>query len=384
MRSRRKLEPYGPADGRRVGECERYAPGYDDTHMQGVILHTSSPVLAALLALCETYAVTGEELIAAYVAGFEAGVRAGKSATGHHRGGWHLTGTLGSIASAAACGTLLRLTPTQMTHAIGIGATQAAGMQQNRGTMCKSLHAGRAAENGVLAALLAQRGFDSSLEILEGKKGFCRIYSDVAAPEAITAGLGQHWEITSNGFKPYACGVVMHPAIDAMIRLRHLTQSQRVSRIEITVNPLAVSVTGVADPQTGLQSKFSLRHSASVAFLDGAAGVRQYTDARAVASDVRALRAQLQIVTDPGYRVDQASARATCDGKPIEVQVDHATGTASNPMSDAAIEEKFMLNAGTVLSESQACALRDRLWAIERESDVSSLLDLCVPRPAAR
>src|SRR6202043_1095258 len=189
---------------------------FDDTHMGGVVLHASSPVLAALFALSERAPaghepVSGADLMLAYAVGFEAGVRAGWSAPGHHKGGWHLAGTLGAIAAGVAGGKLLGLDPQRLTYAMGIAATQAAGMQQNRGTMCKSFHAGKAAANGVLAALLAERGFDSTQEIIEGKKGFSRIYSDVAAPEQLTAGLGHGfengWVIETNGHKPYACGV---------------------------------------------------------------------------------------------------------------------------------------------------------------------------------
>jgi 2-methylcitrate dehydratase PrpD len=131
---------------------------FDDTHMGGVVLHASSPILAALFALCERGAVDGRTLIAAYAAGFEAGVRVGQSAPGHHDGGWHLTGTLGTIAAGAAGARLLGLDAQQMTHALGIAATQAAGMQQNRGTMCKSFHAGRAASNGLLAVAACSTG----------------------------------------------------------------------------------------------------------------------------------------------------------------------------------------------------------------------------------
>ena len=133
---------------------------YDDTHMGGVVLHTSSPVLAALFALAERAPVSGEDLMLAYAVGFEAGVRTGRTAPGHHKGGWHLTGTLGSIAAGVAGGKLIGLDRQKLTYAMGIAATQAAGMQQNRGTMCKSFHAGKAASNGVLAALLAERGFE--------------------------------------------------------------------------------------------------------------------------------------------------------------------------------------------------------------------------------
>ena len=183
----------------------------------------------------------------------------GRTAPGHHKGGWHLTGTLGSIAAGVAGGKLLDLDAQRLTYAMGIAATQAGGMQQNRGTMCKSLHAGKAAANGVLAALLAERGFDSTQEIIEGKKGFSRIYSDAAEPEHLTEGLGNGWLIESNGHKPYACGVVLHPLIDAVIAIRNRDKIDpaAVSEIALRVHPLVLSITGVVDPSTGLQSKFS-------------------------------------------------------------------------------------------------------------------------------
>src|SRR5947207_7043752 len=219
---------------------------FDDTHMGGVVLHTSSPVLAALLALAERTPVSGAELMLAYAVGFEAGVRSGRTAPGHHKGGWHLTGTLGSIAAGVAGGKLLQLDAQRLTYAMGIAATQAAGMQQNRGTMCKSFHAGKAASNGVLAALLAERGFDSTQEIIEGKKGFSRIYSDAAATDELTAGLGNGWLIESNGYKPYACGVVLHPLIDAVIAIRNRDKIDpaTVTEIALRVNPLVLAITG--------------------------------------------------------------------------------------------------------------------------------------------
>src|SRR5215470_14673235 len=155
----------------------------------------SSPVLAALFALAERAPVSGTQFLLAYAAGFEAGVRSGRTAPGHHKGGWHLTGTLGSIAAGVAAGKLLGLDAQRLAHAMGIAATQAAGMQQNRGTMCKSFHAGKAAANGTLAALLAERGFDSTQEIIEGERGFARIYSDVSLPEQLTAALDEGWLI---------------------------------------------------------------------------------------------------------------------------------------------------------------------------------------------
>ena len=351
---------------------------YDDTHMGGVVLHTSSPVLAALFALAERTPVSGADLMLAYVTGFEAGVRTGRTAPGHHKGGWHLTGTLGTIAAGAACGKLLKLDRQKLTYTLGIAATQSAGMQQNRGTMCKSFHAGKAAANGVLAALLAERGFDSTQEIIEGKKGFCRIYSDVAEPDQLTAGLGQSWVIETNGHKPYACGVVLHPLIDAIvaIRNRETIDPATVSEISLRVHPLVLAITGVVEPSTGLQSKFSTVHSAAVALIDGTAGIAQYSDAKATDPVVAALRRKVKPVADDTLRKDEAYAAITAGGKRHEMHVAHASGTADNPMSDGAIEAKFLANATPVIGRERAEKARDVVWSLEAQTDVRELIAL--------
>jgi 2-methylcitrate dehydratase PrpD len=351
---------------------------YDDTHMGGVVLHTSSPVLAALFALADRAPVSGADFMLAYATGFEAGVRSGRTAPGHHKGGWHLTGTLGTIAAGAACGKLLKLDRQQFTYTLGIAATQAAGMQQNRGTMGKSFHAGKAASNGVLSALLAERGFDATQEIIEGKKGFSRIYSDVAEPEQLTAGLGQSWIIETNGHKPYACGVVLHPLIDAVIAIRNRSaiDPAAVDEISLRVNPLVPSITGVVEPSTGLQSKFSLAHSAAVALIDGAAGVAQYSDARVADPKVSALRRKVKAVAGETLRKDEAYAAIIAGGERHDVHIAHASGTVDNPMSDAAIEAKFMANAMPVVGRERAERVRDFVLALEIQPDMRALTAL--------
>ena len=356
---------------------------YDDTHMGGVVLHTSSPVLAALFALAERKPVSGAELMLAYATGFEAGVRAGRTAPGHHKGGWHLTGTLGSIAAGVAAGRLLGLDGQRLTYAMGIAATQSGGMQQNRGTMCKSFHAGKAASNGVLAALLAERGFDSTQEIIEGKKGFARIYSDVAAPDALTAELGQGWLIETNGHKPYACGVVLHPLIDAIIALRNrVAQGDApidpacVTEIGLRVHPLVLAITGVVEPSSGLQSKFSTVHSAAVAFIDGAAGIAQYSDARAADPVVAALRRKVRAQADETLRNDEAHAFIVVDDVRHDAHVPHASGTAASPMSDSAIEQKFIANASPAIGAECTFRARDFIWTLEKQPDMRVLIEL--------
>jgi len=353
---------------------------YDDTHMGGVVLHTSGPILAALVPLIDRGGFGGRALICAYAAGFEAGVRVGQSAPGHHAGGWHLTGTLGSIAAGAAAARLLGLDARQITCALGIAATQAAGMQQNRGTMCKSFHAGKAASNGLLAALLAQQGFDSTEEMIEGKRGFCRIYSDKAKPEAVLEELGTRWEIAHNGHKPYACGVVLHPALDAIIALRgsSVRKPAEIERVELRVHPFAVRITGLADPETGLQSKFSIYHAAAAAYLDGCAGIAQFTDHRAAAADVVALRGKIEARIDETLGKDQAAATLFLPGgERVEARVEHASGTIDNPMSDRAIEDKFMANAAPVIGEERARQVAAAAWRLEQLTDGRQLVKLC-------
>jgi 2-methylcitrate dehydratase PrpD len=351
---------------------------FDDTHMGGVVLHASSPILPALFALAERTPVSGADLMLAYAAGFEAGVRSGLTAPGHHKGGWHLTGTLGAIAAAVAAGRLIGLDAQKLTYAMGIGATQAAGMQQNRGTMCKSFHAGKAAQNGVLAALLAERGFDSTQEIIEGCKGFCRVYSDTAAPERLIAGLGESWVIETNGHKPYACGVVLHPLIDAVIAIRNRERIDpaAVSEISLRVHPLVLAITNVVEPATGLRSKFSAVHSAAVALVDGDAGIAQYSDARAADPAVAALRRKTRAVADDTLRSDEAFAAVVAAGRRREAHVPHASGTAANPMSDAAVEAKFLANATPVIGGERAQRVVELVWALERQADVRGLIAL--------
>ena len=354
---------------------------FDDTHLGGVILHTSTATLPALFALGESRQSSGRDVIVALAAAFEAGIRVGQAATSHHLGGWHLTGTLGTVAAAAGSARLIRLDEKQTTFALGIACTQAAGMQQNRGSDCKSLHAGKSAYHGVLASMLASRGFNSSPEILEGSLGFTRIFSATQENGAITAGLGRTWMITGNGYKPYACGVVLHPLIDAMIEVsRKANQpAANVERVEVLVHPDVIRITGIDMPNSGLMSKFSANHAAAVAYIDRAAGVAQFTNERAGNGDVQALRKLIQVRPDPSYRLDQASARVrTTSGASHEAQIAHATGTVSNPLSDQALREKFLGNATPVIGADRSRRVVDLIWKLDTLADIGELVRACV------
>jgi 2-methylcitrate dehydratase PrpD len=370
----------GPLEASLANAQMGHVLDYDDTHMGGVILHASSPILSALFALAETRPViSGRTLVTAYVAGFEAGVRTGQGAPDHHAGGWHLTGTLGSIAAGAASGRLLGLCPEQLVNAIGVSATQAAGMQQNRGTMSKSFHAGKAAANGALAALLAMRGFQSSDESLEGKQGFIRIYSRAAKPDAILDQLGSRWEIVRNGFKPYACGVVLHPTIDAMVQIgSRVSDKSLIERIELRVHPLAISLTGVQEPESALKSKFSINHTAAVALLDGAAGIPQFSEARVQDPLVIEMRRRVFASADESLRKGEVKATIIFrPGNRLELHIEHASGTAENPISDEALEAKFVANAVPIIGMNNARRAADLVWRMEEVDNVAHLISLC-------
>lgn len=353
---------------------------FDDTHLGGVILHTSTATLPALFALGERRKSSGRDLIVALAAAFEAGIRVGQAAPRHHYGGWHLTGTLGTIAATAGSARLIGLDDKQTTYALGIGCTQAAGMQQNRGSDCKSLHAGNSAYHGVLAAMLASNGFNSSPEILEGSLGFVKIFSSTQQIDAITAGLGQSWMITGNGYKPYACGVVLHPLIDAMIEVSRKASRPAASldHVEVLVHPDVIRITGVDTPGSGLMSKFSSNHAAAVAYIDQAAGIFQFSNERARDPTVQALRKLIQIKTVPSLRLDQAVATVfTKSGATYEARIEHATGTVSNPMSDQALNEKFLGNATMAISADRARRVVDLIWRLDSLTDVGDLVRAC-------
>ena len=350
---------------------------FDDTHLGGVILHTSTATLPALFALGERNHSSGRDVMVALAAAFEAGIRVGHGATSHHLGGWHLTGTLGTVAAAAGSARLLRLDAQQTTCALGIACTQASGMQQNRGSDCKSLHAGKSAYHGVLASTLASKGFNSSPEILEGSLGFTKIFSATQQNRVIVDGLGRTWMIAGNGYKPYACGVVLHPLIDAMIGVSRKAgqPAADVARVEVLVHPDVIRITGVDTPNSGLMSKFSANHAAAVAYIDRAAGVVQFTNERSADAAVQALRTLVVVTPDPSFRLDQSAAIVrTKTGSTYDVQVAHATGTVDNPMSDQALREKFLGNATPVIGVDRARRVIGMTEKLETVSDIGDLV----------
>jgi 2-methylcitrate dehydratase PrpD len=356
---------------------------FDDTHLKTVI-HPSGPVASALLALAERLPVSGADFLHAFILGVEVECRIGNAVyPEHYSVGWHITGTTGVFGAAAAAGRLLGLTEQQMVWALGIAATQSSGLREMFGTMCKPFHPGNAARNGLLAALLAQRGFTSSDQGIEAKRGFAHVLSTRFDPEEITARLGETWEIALNTYKPFACGIVIHPIIDACIQLRneHGLKADAIDAITAKVHPLVLELTGKKTPQVGLEGKFSVYHSAAVAVIHGAGGEAEYGDGIVADPKVIALRDRVEAVVDQAMHEDQARVTVRLkDGTTREKFVEHAIGSLARPMSDAALEAKFRAFAKGILSDAECDRLVALCWTIGELPDAGEVARATVPR----
>jgi 2-methylcitrate dehydratase PrpD len=355
---------------------------FDDTHLKTVI-HPSGPVAAAVLALAERQPVSGRDFLHAFILGVEAECRIGNSVyPEHYDVGWHITGTAGVFGAAAAAGRLLGLNEQQMTWALGTAATQASGLREMFGTMCKPFHPGNAARNGLLAALLAQQNFTSSNQGIEAKRGFAHVLSTVFKPQEITERLGETWEIVLNTYKPFACGIVIHPAIDGCIQLRneHKLAPEDIAAVELQTHPLVLELTGKKTPQAGLEGKFSIYHSAAVALIHGAAGEAQYSDACVRDPRVVALRERVTASADPGVHEDQVRIAVRLrDGRTLEKFVEHAIGSLDRPMSDADLEAKFRGLAQGILSSAETDRLIRLCWDVGSLPQAAEVARAAVP-----
>jgi 2-methylcitrate dehydratase PrpD len=300
----------------------------------------------------------------------------------HYDVGWHITGTAGVFGAAAAAGRLLGLDEQRMTWALGIAATQSSGLREMFGTMCKPFHPGNAARNGLLAALLAQRDFTSSSQGIEAKRGFANVLSAAFKPEAITDRLGETWEIALNTYKPFACGIVEHPAIDGCIQLRneHKLKPEDIENVALKVHPLVLELTGKKTPQSGLEGKFSVYHSSAVAIVHGAAGEAQYSDQSVRDPRVVALREKVTATVEQGVHEDQVRVTIRLkNGKVLEKFVEHAVGSLDRPMSDADLEAKFRGLAEPVLSRAEADRLIRLCWDVAKLNDAAEVARASVP-----
>ncbi len=342
---------------------------YDDTHLK-TIIHPGGPILSALLALAEFHPIDGRAFLNALVLGVEATLRIGNAVyPDHYDRGWHITGTAGPFGAAIAAGKLLGLDEQRMVWALGLAASQPVGLRESFGSMNKSFNPGRAASNGLLAAVLASKGFTSSEGMIEAKRGWAQTLSTRQTWSEITGGLGQRWEAALNTYKPFACGIVLHPAIDAAIQLRnehHLAPAQ-IQGVELQVNPLVLELTGKKEPRRGLEGKFSVYHAVAVALAEGKAGEKQFTDRAVQAPAVVALRGRVRPTVNPAVRPEQVDMTVVLkDGQRLTKHIEKAVGSVEVPMSDTALEAKFADLAEGILPPAQTRRLIDLCWSVEK------------------
>lgn len=355
---------------------------YDDTHLRTVI-HPAGPVASALLALSEYIPCSGRDFLHAFTIGVEVECRIGNAVyPSHYDVGWHITGTTGVFGAAAASGRLLGLSEQQMVWALGIAATTASGLREMFGSMCKPLHIGWAAKNGLYAALLAQRDFTSADHGIEGVRGFANVLATQRNYSEITEALGERWELTQNTYKPFACGIVIHPTIDGCLQLRreHGLSGDEVSGIDLQVHPLVLELTGKRQPRVGLEGKFSVFHCAAVAIIDGAAGVAEFSDARVRDPKVVSLRDRVTATVDTSLAEDAAVVSiALRGGRTLRKRVEHAVGSLARPMSDGDLESKFHGLCDPVLGSIRSDALISACWNLNESATAADLAKQATP-----
>ncbi|WP_336489258.1 MmgE/PrpD family protein [Methylobacterium nigriterrae] len=385
------LAPFsGPAQASLFGRAERFDImnaaflngvsshifDFDDTHLKTVI-HPAGPVASAILAYAEMKPISGRDFLNALVLGVETECRIGNAVyPNHYDVGWHITGTAGVFGAAAAAGRLMGLDEQQMVWALGLAASQPVGLRESFGSMNKSFNPGRAAANGLFAAILAGKGFTSSDGMIEAKRGWANTISTKQDYREITEGLGTRYETLLNTYKPFACGIVMHPAIDAAVQIRdaeHVTADQ-VRRIDLKVHPLVLELTGKTAPQSGLEGKFSIYHAVAVALVEGAAGEKQFSDRAVRDPAVIALREKVVPVVTPGIAPEQVEMSVTLnDGRTVQRRIVHAVGSVEKPMSDADLERKFRDLAEGVMPDAQARRVMEMCWRLPELPDVGDV-----------
>jgi 2-methylcitrate dehydratase PrpD len=350
---------------------------FDSTQLKKTNIHPSGPVLPALLAVAATRKISGREFVNAFVQGVEISCRLANAVFGGKNPGWHVTGVAGGIGAAVAVGKVLAFTPDQFVAAIGIAANQACGLREMYGTACKALTPGRAAQTGLLSAMMARHGFSAPSHPLEGPKGFARVFTGEGVPPEILSDLGKSFEIEFNIFKPYPCAIVVHPVIDAVSQLAetHALDAADVVRLEVDVPAVALELAGNAEPSTELECKFSVTHGAAVGLKYRGARTEHFSEEAAADPELRAIRARVVTQAAPGFRKEEARVRAVlADGRTVELHVPHAIGSLQRPMGDADIAQKFFVLARPVLGEVRAEKLLEAATGLADLDDAGMLL----------
>jgi 2-methylcitrate dehydratase PrpD len=364
-----------------------HALDYDDMCFVS-LAHPSAPLVAAALAAAEVGGSSGRALLDAYVVGFEIEARLGRAMNPrHYQRGWHCTSTLGTIGAAAAASRLLGLDAAAAGHALAIAASEASGLKENFGTMVKPLHAGLAARNGVLAALLARAGLTASGAAIDGPQGFLATMDGaLLSLDGVTADLGTRWEILDSGItvKLYPSCAGTHPTLDALLDLRRRERftAGDVDAIEIGVDPIVPTILIYDRPSSGLEGKFSMPFCAAAAVVHGRVGIDTFDASHLHDPAVLALQARVAMRVDPSLDASAPAltqARVSVrlrDGRVLTASANGARGYPDLPVGDEELATKFLSCAGSCIGEVNAREALIALRELDSARDVRALARL--------
>jgi 2-methylcitrate dehydratase PrpD len=373
------------ADGRRSGVraaalingAAAHTAEVDDIYRDG-IYHPGAPTIAAALAVAQSRGASGEAFLRAVIAGYEISTRIARAMGRAHYAYWHNTGTIGCFGAASAAAEVLGLDRTRFAHALATVTTFAAGLQQafRSDSMSKPMHAGRAADAGVIAALAAAEGVTGALDILEGEAGFGRAMGDGPDWEAALAGLGEDFNICKMTFKNHACCGHAFAAIDGALALKAKmgVTAAEIARVRVGGYRATLEVAGIAEPATAAEARFSTPYLVATALTHGSVRLAAFEPPRLEDAGTRSLMKRVELELDAGIDAAfpaQRAARVAIearDGRRGEHLQPTRKGDPDLPLSDAELEAKYLELAAPVLGEEKARALLARLWKLERES----------------
>jgi len=366
-----------------------HALDYDDVFATGGG-HSSVTIVPLVFALGEIVGASGSKILEAYLAGFEVGARISDAIEpSHSEKGWHPTATVNALRGTAAGAKLLGLTVDQIEVAFGLAASLAGGLRFNIGTMTKPLHAGNAARNGIMACLLAAKGFSAEPGVLEQSPyGFCEVFGGGEKPalDKLTTGLGKQFQIISPGMgiKKYPCVAGIHSAIDAILMLteQHSLTAGMVESIACGVRKMRPQTLRSKEPKTPLEGKFNLAYGLARALLDRELGLQQFTQQKVDDPAVIELMRKIHIDVDPELVKEQAGKNAVIvavrltDGRVVSQRVDKARGTSKYPLTDEEVQRKYRQCAGLVLAPDKIEQTLAILQDLENVPDVGNLVGL--------
>jgi 2-methylcitrate dehydratase PrpD len=372
-----------------------HADDYDDTQLAvakdrvyGLLTHPTAPALPPVLALAERDRRSGADMMLAYQVGVEVECKVAEAIMPrHYQQGFHSTATCGSIGAAAGAAKLLKLDRETTRRALSIGATQAGGLRENFGTMTKPFHAGRAAENGVVAAEIAALGFTASPNGLEADRGFFRAAGGGYDPQAIDGKLGAPWTFHSPGvsIKPHPSGSLTHPGMAVMAEMIRANdiKPEQVKRVAVGTNHNMPNALIHHKPKNELQAKFSMEFCMAILLLERKAGLGEYTDPVVNRPDVQAMIAKVDFGVHPEAEAAGFDKMTTIieieltDGRVIKGQADFGKGSPTNPMTDDELSEKFrQCAAWGGIDKPRTESILKLLWKVEQLPDVNELTKL--------